>query len=99
MMGIVQSSVGAVPKVRLPRSWARERIVATHFIYNGITERGGKGSGKGTMDIPEFGSGWRTVALEKEGHKWAHLVECGSGTRAKVDLELWAKIARHGKAL
>lgn len=98
-MSIVVSSTAKLPKVRVPRSWRKDRIEPTHFIYNGVIERGGKGSGKGIPEIPQFGAGWRCVQLEKEGHKWAHVVETGSGTRAKVELDLWKKMARHGKAL
>lgn len=99
MGGVVKSSDRALPKIRLPRSWGRERVRGTHEIYNGWFDRGGKGSGKGTAEIPQFGCGWRRVHLESEGRKWAHLIECGTGTKAKVELELWHRMVRKGKVL
>lgn len=97
--GIVIQSTSKAPKVRVPRSWRKERIEPTHFIYNGWIERGGKGSGKGTPDIPAFGAGWRAVYLESEGRRWATLVECGTGDRTRVELETWRRLVRHGRVL
>lgn len=99
MTSIVQSSARALPKVRIPSSWKRDRIAPTHFIYNGVVEVGGKGAGKGSPEIPQFGSGWRAVALESTGHKWAHVIETGTGTRAKVHLDLWKQMVRGGRVL
>lgn len=96
-MGVVQSSLRKAPIPKVPRAWKRERIKGTHWIYNGWIERGGKGSGKGTVEIPQFGCGWRLVALESEGRKWAHVVECGTHARAKVELELWQSLKKHGR--
>lgn len=96
-MGAVQNSLRKAPVPKVPRSWRKERIVATHWIYNGWIERGGKGSGKGTPDIPAFGCGWRLVHLESLGRKYAHVIECGTNTRTKVELETWQKLARHGR--
>lgn len=98
-MGAVQSSSKSAPIPKRPRSWKALRIEPTHFIYNGWITHGGKGSGKGTPDIPAFGTGWRMVRLELEGRKWAHVIECGTGQKAQVELEQWQKLARHGRSV
>ena len=97
-MSVVQAARRELPKVPVPRSWKKERIEPTHFICNSFATHGSKGS-KGTLDIPAFGSGWRTVRLEKEGYKWAYLIETGTGTKSKVDLETWAVMVKKGRVL
>lgn len=71
----------------------------THFVYNGVVARGGKGSGKGTADVPKFGPGWRTVRLEKLGSKYAHVIETGTGVAAKIELDTWKQLVRGGRTL
>lgn len=74
------------PIPKIPRSWKRERIEATHVVYN-------------ADDIPRFGCGWRPVRLELEGRKWATIVECGTNTRTRVALDLWHTLVKRGRAV
>lgn len=96
---MVATFTSSPPKVHVPKSWKKERIKATHSIYSGFVSHGGKGSGRGSPEIPQFRAGWRLVALEKIGHKWAYVIDTGTGTRAKIGLELWQKLVKHGRTL
>lgn len=81
-----------VPIPKVPRSWRKERVDPTHFVYVGATTTG-------APEVPKFGCGWRTVALETLGRKWATVVETGTGARAKMSLELWGALLKKGRVL
>ena len=82
--------------LRIRKKWGRPPPAPTHFIYNGMTM---VGKHKGIAEIPKFGAGWRAIRVEKIGHKYAHVVETGTGARARVELDLWKRLIIKGRKI
>lgn len=92
--------VGSEPPVpKIPRKWKRDRIEPTHWIYNGDVRREKDGRRSFKVDIPRFNCGWRLVRLEREDRKTVSIIDCGTGTHARVAMDVWRDLVSKGQTL
>ena len=82
--------------LRIRKKGTRRPPAPTHFIYNGVIAYD---RGKGKVEVPKFGTGWRAVRLEQRGTKYAHVLETGTGKRTRIELFLWDILVRKGRTL
>jgi len=48
-------------------------------------------------DVPRFGCGERGIKVDKVGRKWATLIECSTGVRVKVPIDLFNRLKKHAR--